>query len=137
MNWKRGLIRLGLVASIAWVIVMLGEAQSVMARAQSDCASARYDALNPPPKPAQKGAFTRMMEEDARERGEQYHEPVLTRDERIAVGETICRLNRQSAAEGIAFHMLAVPVAIFVGPVSLFLIGAWVVGGFRRKEAQA
>jgi hypothetical protein len=137
MNWTRGLIRLGLVVSLAWVAVNLGEAQSVIARAQSDCASVRYNALTPPPKPAQKTAFSRMMEDAARERGEQYQDLVLTHDDRIALGEQICRMKYQSAAEDIAGYMVAVPVAIFIGPVSLFLIGAWVVRGFQRQEAQA
>jgi hypothetical protein len=172
MNWKRGLIRIWLLVSVVWVIGSLGEAQSVIARAQSVCASASYDALTPPPEPKPataaenefdafyrkkaekskpappKSAYRRLLEEGENEYDAFYRELYekkrqrffsMTPDQRIAVAETTCRMNHQSAAKDIATHMLVVPVGLILAAAALLIIGAvllWVVRGFRREEAR-
>ena len=147
MNWTRGLIRLWVLTSLVWVIVNFGEAGSMAARAQSNCESARYDALTPPPPdpsqsaPAQKSKFDRLenkygafFREQAEEKRRWFFS--MTPDERIAGAEQTCRLEHQSAAKEVATRMLALPVALFIVPVAIFFIGAWVVRGFRREGPQ-
>lgn len=134
MNWTRGLIRLWLLASLAFTVVT---GAMEWRRAAEDCSSTRAYALDIHPECSE---YTRIMEGDdaCRQHKQLYSD--LTPGAKAAIisgqkviAEDVCRTNVWVAAENVAEQ-----VALFIGAsVALVIVGAalaWVVRGFQRVD---
>lgn len=139
MNWKRGLIRLWLLASIAWSAFAVSEGWR---EAAEDCANAQYYASKLHPECSE---FLRFL--DGEEGCKQHRQSLsnLTPGAQaavIAAQKTIaddgCRMDAMAWAVA---EDAAPQVALFIGAsLALLVTGAalaWVVRGFRREEAKA
>jgi hypothetical protein len=139
MNWKRGLIRLWLLVSIAWSGFAVSEGWR---DAAEDCANAQYYASKLHPECSE---YRRLL--DGEEACKQHRQALtsLTPGAQaavIAAQKTIaddgCRMGAMAWA---AAEDAAPQVALFiVASIAIFIIGAallWVVRGFRREEAKA